>query len=128
MRSDPIVTRIEWLVVLSVTLLATVSCGPCEFASATCDTAVVVVSSSNADLLGATGCGRVAKCYGSSPCKSLDIYPPLDGGVCTSQIEFADGAERPVTIDWGAAHPGGCCGPSYDFAGGVVDVTGDAGK
>jgi hypothetical protein len=49
-----------------------------------------------------------------------------DGGVCDTLVTFADGSTETVSFDWGAAHPGQCCGTSYDTNGGVITVHGDA--
>jgi len=109
-------------------LVAPVSCntGPCGGGDPSCFGPVLVVSSPADDLVSAAGCGRTAECSPSAPCAQLWVLPPSEGGVCDTIITFADGGTETVSFDWGSAHPGQCCGTSYDTNGGAVVVHGDA--
>ena len=94
-----------------------------------CYQAPDTITSTSSNLVSVSGCGTTdAGCAGSTPCDSIEIFPPRDGAsVCTVTVSFADVSPRDLTIDWGAAEMnGGCCGAGYFYptAGATIHLDG----
>jgi hypothetical protein len=105
-------------------LTAACSDGPCGGGEPSCFGPVLEISSPANDLVSAAGCGRSVSCD-PSPCGTLWVATPIEGGVCVTAVELADGGTTNVTFDWGAAHPDQCCGTDYDHPGATITI-GDA--